>query len=145
MADKSADQPGGLIAIGLFLMGWSLEECMTKFEAIALKTFPPTQDFSPLQRLRNLVIALIRDWKHSSAAIEEAFKSSTNTDVKLFNPLVNDTKVAITTSTTTASKPEPCIFSNYNYSADSLPDQRSSAYTVVRADDTSCGISLAQA
>jgi hypothetical protein len=115
---------GGLIAIGLFLMGWSTTECIAKFEDISAQTFASTDTVNPLRRIRQLVIAFIRDWKHSSTAIADAFKSDTSIDVKMFNPLVSDTKVAVTSNTTAALKPEPCVFSNYNHNTPALDDSK---------------------
>jgi hypothetical protein len=149
---------GGLIAIGLFLMGWSTTECISKFEAIATKTFASSDTVSTLRRMRQFLVAFLRDWKHSSSAIEDAFKSDADVEVKMFNPLVSDTKVAVTSNTTTALNPEPCIFSNYNHSANAVADSGSSleflveafahrkvAYTVIRATDPARDVSLAQA
>lgn len=93
-------------------MCWSTSESLEKFEELAYKTFQSSQ--SSVGRMRQLVTSYLRDGKYSSLTIEEAFKSTfrDNKEINLFNPLNNDTKIAITT--TTAKEIAACIFSNYN-------------------------------
>ncbi|KAF2741923.1 FabD/lysophospholipase-like protein [Sporormia fimetaria CBS 119925] len=106
---------GGLIALGLFLMGWSTEECLKRFEELAFKTFDVKQDegaHSLTQKLQRMVGAYMRDHRYDSTTIENAFQGNQDVSPKMFNPLHNDTKVAVTT--TTAKGNISCIFSNYN-------------------------------
>ena len=93
-------------------MGWSAEESLAKFEQLARKTFQGSH--SSLGRMQNYVVSYLRDGRYSSLAIEESFQSAFEGEdnASLFNPLTNDTKIAITT--TTAKESVPCIFSNYN-------------------------------
>lgn len=93
-------------------MCWSTSESLEKFEDLAYKTFQSSQ--SRLGRIRQLITSYLRDGKYSSVTIEESFKSTFKDDeeINLFNPLNNDTKIAITT--TTAKESAACIFSNYN-------------------------------
>jgi hypothetical protein len=65
-----------------------------------------------IQRMRRLLGAYVRDHQYDSAAIESTFQSTLGESPKMFNPLKNDTKVAVTT--TTARGNVPCILSNYN-------------------------------
>jgi hypothetical protein len=96
--------------MGIFLMGWTIEKCITTFEQLAANTF---KSRGSSFRLFNLVTSYIRDSQFSSSPIERAFKTRFGENVTMFNPLVNDTKVAVT-AVTALSKPHPCIFSNYN-------------------------------
>lgn len=52
------------------------------------------------------------DCQYSAQAIEEAFQNALGRQLKMFNPINNDTKVAVTT--TTAKDAKSCIFANYN-------------------------------
>lgn len=59
-----------------------------------------------------LLAAYIEDGQYSLSAIEEAFKVTFDSHVKMFNPLRNDTKVAVTTTGTKDSY--PWLLTNYN-------------------------------
>jgi len=93
-------------------MQWSITECLKRFTALAKKTFGTKQGFYMLTRLHNLTISYLKDYRYSSTAIEESFRSTFGDDINMFNPLNNDTKIAVTT--TTARESQPCIFTNYN-------------------------------
>jgi patatin-like phospholipase/acyl hydrolase len=106
---------GGLITIGLFLMNWSADECLSRFEDIAAKTFMIEQKQEKLglsQRIQRLLGAYVRDYRYDSSTIDKAFRSSLGVSSQMFNPLRSDTKVAVTA--TTARGNFPCVFSNYN-------------------------------
>ncbi|KAF2727575.1 FabD/lysophospholipase-like protein [Polyplosphaeria fusca] len=133
---------GGLIAIGLFLMKWTPLECLTRFEDLSQKTFlleNQTSNLSLTQRLRSFVGAYVRDHRYDSAVIESAFRSTVGQSPRMFNPLQNDTKVAVTS--TTARGNVPCLFSNYNGAV--RTDQ--STYCHVRADKQDHEISICDA
>lgn len=108
---------GGLIAIGVFLMKWTVDDCLERFEELAIKTFESepaetTSSLSITQRIRRMLGAYVRDYQYNSSAIESAFQASIGSSAKMFNPLRNDTKVAVTA--TTARENVACVFSNYN-------------------------------
>ena len=65
-----------------------------------------------LAKFQELFIAYVADCKYSSNRIEEALRNSFGDELTLFNPLSNDAKVAVTS--TTVCKSLPCLFSNYN-------------------------------
>ena len=102
---------GGLVVIGMFLLQWSTGESLQRFEEVASKTFKKPEGSSLLSRALQLLIAYFEDGMYNLSAIEDAFKATFGTEVKMFNPLQNDTKVAVTT-TTSSSKPK--LFTNYN-------------------------------
>ena len=110
--EKLTLDTGGLITIGLFLMQWNVDECLTKFETLAEKTFRRRNGYTVFGRIQELAMSYFRDGQYSSLAIEESFQSVFGDDMKMFNPLCNNTKVAVTT--TTAKDARPCLFSNYN-------------------------------
>ena len=107
---------GGLIAIGIFIMNWTIDESLDKFELLARKTFQSSQ--SNFSKIQQLMTSYLRDSRYSSIAIEESFEESFQSifdnekGVNLFNPLTSDTKIAITT--TIAKESATYIFSNYN-------------------------------
>jgi hypothetical protein len=105
---------GGLIAIGVFLMHWSPDECLTRFEAVAKDTFKVEQDkiLSLTQRAQRLFKACLKDHRYNLSPIEKAFGSEFSSKTKMFNPLQKDTKVAVTATTVRANK--TCMLSNYN-------------------------------
>lgn len=104
---------GGLIVLGLFLMQWTPEQCLEKFERLASQTFgSPSARLSVISRLRRNLVSYIRDGKYEPHIIEAAFQTLTKRPTQMFNPLKSETKVAVTT--TTAKDVFTCLFANYN-------------------------------
>ena len=104
---------GGLIGIDMYFMPCDLQESLRRFEELAGKTFPQDQGrLSLTRKFQRLISALVRDYQYDLSAIESAFQQSLGISPKIFNPLKNDTKVAVTT--TTARLTIPCLMSNYN-------------------------------
>jgi hypothetical protein len=98
------------VVIGLFLLQWSVAESIQQFEDVASKTFGKRKAF--LARGFQLLSAYIEDGQYSLAAIQEAFRTALNGPMQMFNPLKNDTKVAVTT--TAVDNSSPWLFTNYN-------------------------------
>ncbi|KAF2259651.1 FabD/lysophospholipase-like protein [Lojkania enalia] len=131
---------GGLIAIGLFLMRWTPRECLMHFEDFASKTFMQKKEsLSFTQRVQRLLGAYVRDYRYDSSTIGKAFCSASSTSSKMFNPLRNDMKIAVTT--TTARHNVPCVLSNYNGG----PRNGENIYHHVRAGNQEDEISISDA
>ncbi|KAF3031541.1 hypothetical protein E8E12_002306, partial [Didymella heteroderae] len=128
---------GGLIVIGLFLLRWSVREAIQRFEDVAQKTFGRRATF--IARALRLVIAYVRDGQYSLAAVQEAFQKTLNSPLQMFNPLRNDTKVAVTT--TSVKDSNALLFTNYN--AGKRPE--SLDYDIVRAENACDDISVGEA
>ena len=94
-------------------MLWSAKDCLRKFEDLANSAFRRRR-YGPIlwSGLQRLVLSYFEDCQYSSAAIEVAFQTAFGTQLRMFNPLSSDTKVAVTS--TTARETFPCLFSNYN-------------------------------
>jgi hypothetical protein len=104
---------GGLIAIGIFLMQWDPASCLERFEKLATTTFlgqGQKEKISFSQKLQQTFHAWLNDHRYNLSPIERAFHS--NSFAKMFNPLQNDTKVAVTATSVRANV--PCIIGNYN-------------------------------
>ena len=102
-----------MIILGMFIMQWTAQECLNFFERFATSVFRRRgYGQTVFARLQELLVSYITDCKYDSAGIEAALKMSFGEDVKLFNPLKQDTKVAVTS--TTARESMPCLFANYN-------------------------------
>lgn len=94
-------------------MNWTVDECLSRFEELAIKTFgPENKPLSLTQRIQKLLGTYVRDYQYDSSAIESAFHSVSGSSPKMFNPLRSDTKVAVTTTTVRGNV--ACVFSNYN-------------------------------
>ncbi|OCL03051.1 FabD/lysophospholipase-like protein [Glonium stellatum] len=132
---------GGVIAIGMFLMLWTSQGCIDRFEELAEKTFPQhdSDRQSYLTRQFQRLISAYKDYQYSSATIKDAFQQNRGISLKMFNPLRNNTKIAVTT--TTARLATPCLFSNYNGGQRS----RESVYHLIRAQQPEHDISLSEA
>jgi len=101
------------VTLGIFLMGWSSEEGILKFQQLAQSTFhQPESRFPMLRSAQRLAWSYLRDGQYSSSEIERAFRTDSGEDISMFNPLSNDTKVAVTA--TTAKNPRACLLTNYN-------------------------------
>jgi hypothetical protein len=94
----------------MFLLQWSTKESLQRFEETASKTFGKRKAL--LSRAVQLLIAYIEDGQYSLAAVQDAFKRTFTTSPQMFNPLQNDTKVAVTT--TDVGDSLPWLFTNYN-------------------------------
>ncbi|CAI6338123.1 unnamed protein product [Periconia digitata] len=132
---------GGLIAIGIFLMHWNLDDCMTRFEQLSFETFKVNQEetYSYSQRIRRIFHACIQDHRYNTSPIEKAFSSDFSLAAKLFNPLQKDTKVGVTAVTVRESI--SCIHTNYN----GRPVSGNRNYRHVRANVHNDDISISDA
>ena len=112
-AKSLTEDQGGLIILGMFLREWPLHECLSKFEGLARKIFQRRTSGSMLfTRMQELVMSYIADCRYDSTGIEAAFQQAFGPETRMFNPISNDTKVAVTT--TTAREAQSCVLSNYN-------------------------------
>ncbi|KAF1363092.1 FabD/lysophospholipase-like protein, partial [Lizonia empirigonia] len=128
---------GGLVVIGLFLLRWSVREAIQRFEDVAQKTFGRRATL--LARALQLLVAYVRDGQYSLVAIQEAFQKTLNCPLQMFNPLRNDTKVAVTT--TTVKDSTALLFTNYNAGKRPLGLD----YDIVRAEHARDDISVGEA
>ncbi|KAI9717977.1 MAG: hypothetical protein M1828_007013 [Chrysothrix sp. TS-e1954] len=130
---------GGLIALGLFLKRWTPRECLQNFEDLASSIFKRRTNSSHfLAKIHELFVSYLADCRYDSSAIERAFHAAFGT-VPMFNPLRNDTKVAVTT--TTARESVLCLCSNYNGGL--CPED--SGYTMLRAQKAEQDIFVSEA
>ena len=146
---------GGLIILGLFIMQWPPHRCLEKFQDLAGKIFKRRTNGSMLLvRVQDLVMSYLADCRYDSTIIEDAFEQLFGSQLRMFNPLSNDIKVAVTS--TTAREALPCLFSNYNGGQRSRetgkPAQSGlasyanlSGYTLVRAHQPEHDISVSEA
>lgn len=96
--------------MGLFLLRWGAAESIKEFEQVASKTFRKRKAI--LARALQVLVAYIKDGQYSLDAIHEAFRQTFDTSFQMFNPLKNDTKVAVTT--TAVEDSSAWLFTNYN-------------------------------
>lgn len=94
----------------MFLLQWGATESIRRFEQVAEKTFGKRKDI--ISRALQLLNAYVEDGQYSLAAIQEAFRKTFNSPLQMFNPLRNDTKVAVTTAAVHDAL--PWLFTNYN-------------------------------
>ena len=57
-------------------------------------------------------MSYLADCRYDASGIEAAFKDIFGAEIRIFNPISNDAKIAVTT--TTARDLRPCIITNYN-------------------------------
>lgn len=124
----------------MFLLQWDISESLQRFEEVAKRTFIKRKDGGNLlSNALELLVACIKDGQYSFAAVQEAFKATIDSEIKMFNPLRNDTKVAVTTTTTSDSV--PCLFTNYNGGL----RPAGVGYDVIRAESAHNDISVSEA
>ncbi|KAG0133090.1 hypothetical protein HOY82DRAFT_483158 [Tuber indicum] len=105
---------GGLIVLGLFSRGWSVDECLQEFIRLASRAFTwrPRLPFLPiLHRAIDYILSFVVDSRYSADHVEVALKEAFGTEQNMFTADNNRTKVAVTATTT---KSLPCIFASYN-------------------------------
>ncbi|KAF1840101.1 FabD/lysophospholipase-like protein [Cucurbitaria berberidis CBS 394.84] len=129
---------GGLVVIGMFLLQWGATESIQRFEQVAGKTFGNKRKVM-LARTLQLLVAYLEDGQYSLTAVQEAFRITLDSPIQMFNPLRNDTKVAVTT--TAVHDCLPWLFTNYN--GGMRPDDL--GYDVVRAEKAHNDITVSDA
>jgi len=98
------------VVIGMFLLQWGSAESLQRFEDTAGKTFGKRKAL--VTRALQLLVAYVEDGQYSLGAVQDAFKETFDTSLQMFNPLRNDTKVAVTTTDVDDSL--PWLLTNYN-------------------------------
>ena len=94
-------------------MGWSGSRSLATFKSIAHKVFLRRNGFSEiLSRLQETITSYWRDGRYSCTAIDDVFNTPTSCHAKMFNPLGNNAKVAVTTVDVKTS--HPYLLTNYN-------------------------------
>ncbi|CAN9363471.1 unnamed protein product [Alternaria alternata] len=107
---SASDIHRGLVAIGMFLLQWDATESIQRYEQVAAKTFGRRKAL--ISRALQLIVAYVEDGQYSLDAVQEAFRKTFNSNLQMFNPLRNDTKVAVTTTAVDDSL--SWLFTNYN-------------------------------
>ena len=135
----------------MFLLQWGADESLQRFEDTADKTFGKRKAL--VTRALQLLVAYIEDGQYSLVPVQEAFKKTFNTSLQMFNPLRNDTKVAVTTTDVDDSL--PWLFTNYNggkrsnlgqyVTLASKPKLTLSGYDVVRAESSQNDVTVSDA
>jgi hypothetical protein len=136
----------------MFLLQWSTNESLQRFEETASKTFGKRKAL--LARAVQLLLAYVEDGQYSLVAVQDAFKKTfTAASPQMFNPLQNDTKVAVTT--TDVDNSLPWLFTNYNGGQRGDLGQYANAiftthteglgYDVVRADQSHNDVTVSDA
>lgn len=114
MADlRALSSTGGIIALGLGVKNWSVDQCTRKFKELCPKAFTP-REFNGIPVLEKLVM-MSHNSKYKSKPFENALKEAFE-EWPLFGGQ-NDlgemfTKVAVTS--TTAIQQHAVVLANYN-------------------------------
>ncbi|PWW77233.1 FabD/lysophospholipase-like protein, partial [Tuber magnatum] len=122
----------GLIALGLFSQGWSVDEWLRQFIWLTNKAFrrrPHPTCLPILCRVIDYMNSFAADSQYSADGIEEALKEAFGDERDMCARDNNRTKVAITATTTNSL---PCVFTSYNSGGERPLD---CGYTVVRPYD----------
>jgi hypothetical protein len=106
---------GGLVVFGLFLNGWSVEECMEKFVALARRAFRPRDLSLPfLRKAQRFLISYFADSRYSATGLEAALKDAFGTGTMLEWSRSHDFGVKVAVTATTVESSSPCIFPSYS-------------------------------
>ena len=106
---------GGLIAMALFLQGWTVVRSIEQFRSMTKKVFrKPYTDTSLLNRCRQYMKSFMSDGYYSIDALEECLQESYGQNQRMFDTPRNrfHAKVAVTASN--IAEASTFIFSNYN-------------------------------
>lgn len=109
---------GGIIALGLGVEGWSIDECINHFEKLCTKAFTP-REFHGIPGLEQLSAINHNYSKYKSKPFEEVLKATFSaSDQPLFggeqDHSHSSVKVAVTSTTETDVK--ALLLTNYNRS-----------------------------
>ncbi|KAG0133069.1 hypothetical protein HOY82DRAFT_605104 [Tuber indicum] len=106
---------GGLIVIGLYSRGWSVDEYLREFIRLATRAFtrrPRLPFLLIVHRAIDYVLSFVADSWYSADHVEGALKEAFGTEQNMFTVDNNRTKVAVTATTTISLL---CIFTNSNH------------------------------
>ncbi|OCL09871.1 hypothetical protein AOQ84DRAFT_220281 [Glonium stellatum] len=122
---------GGIVALGTFAMGWSLDDCIARFERLCSQAFTP-RGLKNVPLLGKLVM-MSHNSIYKSSPYEEALQSVFGTETLLFGGKKAGTRlnthVAITS--TTQIEQQSVVFTNYNRPRNA---SEHSLYKFVRSD-----------
>lgn len=118
MIDPTNTNAGGLVAFGLFLRRWTVQDCKRVFKTLAQKFFGKQQAAARGFLIPHRLVALFRSWlrdgvydaKDFEIALEQEFGQRRVFDSSYTSHY--KTKVAVTA--TTISDAQPVVISNYN-------------------------------
>jgi hypothetical protein len=106
---------GGLVILGLFLNGWSVEECLEKFVTLARRAFRPRNLSLPfLQKAQRFLISYFADSRYSATGLEDALKDAFGTGTMLDWSRSHDFGAKVAVTATTVESSSPCIFPSYS-------------------------------
>ena len=108
-------ETGGLIAIALFLQGWTVSRSIEQFKAMTKRVFRrPYAEGTLVARCRQYIRSFLSDGYYNIQSLEDSLKESFGYDRKMFDtPLLDaSTRVAVTASD--IADASTFIFSNYN-------------------------------
>lgn len=97
---------GGIIALGLGVKRWSVEECIQRFKDLCPRAF--TSRSYPI--FKHWELMAHKSW-YRTKTLESALQSEFG-DKPLFGGPASDIRVAVTSAT--ASENQPVILTNYN-------------------------------
>lgn len=123
---------GGVIALDLIVHRSSLSDSLARFRRWVTQIFPvqPYRCLPHCQKLRDLLIWLIRDSKYDSHVLETVMQQAFGQTERLFEASSQCwSGVRLGIMATAASTSQLCIFTNYNGQGDR---QRDTGYQVLR-------------
>jgi hypothetical protein len=103
---------GGIIALGLGVKNWSVDECIHKFVNLCKKAFQPQKGVKLWGRLA----ILAHKGKFRTKPFEEALREEFGEDLPLFGgqPRRDQFKIKVAVTSTTNVESEPVVLTNYN-------------------------------
>ena len=111
----SLTEIGGLIAIALFLQGWTVSRSIEQFKTMTKRVFRrPYGENTFVARCRQYVRSILSDGYYNIQSLEDILRESFGHDRRMFDtPLLDSgTRVAVTASD--IADASTFIFSNYN-------------------------------
>jgi hypothetical protein len=108
---------GGLIVLGLYINGWSVEKCMERFEKLAHLAFKPRKvlNIPIVSNLQEFAASIFADGLYPAENIETALKEVFGIDNSILDPsyaTAIGAKIGVPVATIQDSS--YCMFTNYN-------------------------------
>jgi len=105
---------GGIIALGLGVRNWTVDECIQKFVGLCKKAFEPQKGLNTWGL--SYLTTLIHKGKFRTKPFEQALQDEFGRDMTLFAGQNNKDqfKIKVAVTSTTSIESEPIVLTNYN-------------------------------
>lgn len=113
-ASTNRPSTGGIIALGLGVQNWTVDQCIQRFVELCKKAFEPQKGLK-VWGLRYLT-TMVHKGKYRAKPFEQALQEEFGRDMTLFGGQngKDQFKIKVAVTSTTSVESEPLVLTNYN-------------------------------